>query len=304
MANKYAVVMTARGLLLGANAFINGLDYYDNEVDFYLIGNEAEKKYVDDAKQIKGLKVNLNFVHINDLKIKFPPPSQKRMGWHVRFYRYKVAQDVGKNYDAILIVDADMLCMNNIMKYFKLAHDTGFLVLPNNSWGSTVEKVEEIGIDFLQGASSPPFHNMPLFIDANKYNNFLNKVWDWGTKEDWGDMVQVSRTIFRENLVDRVFPLSNLHWVVSSHYFEAIKRTIRGGKQYLLVGEEKINMIHRRWWMKCVCEKFVHEIKEKDNFARGQNNIKIFWEEYQRFNTKHKIKIDVPSEKLDLACKI
>ena len=288
--------MTARGLLEGANAFINGLDYHDNEVDFYLAGEDPEKEYIEKAKTVSDLKVNLNFVHLTELLEKFPPPPQKRAGWYWRFYRYKMAADIGKNYEAVLIVDADMLCVNNIMQYFKLAHDTGFLILPNNTWGSTVEKVQDIGIDFLQGASSPPFHNMPLFLDANKHQNFLAKVWDWGGKEDWGDMVQVSRTIFRENLLDKVFPLCNLRWVMSSFYYESIKVTDRGGKRYLLIGEEKVNMIHRRWWMKTVCEKFVNEIKEPDNSKKGHNNVRIFWDTYKRFNTQHKIKIEIPND--------
>jgi len=294
--NKYAVIMTACGLLKGANAFINGLDYYDNEVDFYLAGGDPEKEYIEKAKQVSGLKVNLNFVHLDELQLNYPSPPPKRAGWQWRFYRYKMAEDIGKNYEAVLIVDADMLCMNNIMKYFKLAHDTGFLVLPNNSWGSTVEKVQEIGIDFLKGAASPPFHNMPLFLDANKYKNFLMQVWNWGGKEDWGDMVQVSRTIFRENLIDEVFLLSNLHWVVSSFYHEMIKSVDRGSKHYLMVGEERINMIHRRWWMNNVCEKFVNDIKEEDNERKGRNNVRLFWNEYNRFNTKHKIQIDIPDD--------
>ena len=74
MSNKYAVIMNSCGMLQGTNAFINGLDYYDNEVDFYLVGDDAEKDYVEQAKQVKDLKVNLNFVHINDLRKKFPPP--------------------------------------------------------------------------------------------------------------------------------------------------------------------------------------------------------------------------------------
>ena len=286
--------MTARGMLEGANAFINGLDYHDNEVDFYLSGAEPERKYVEEAKKIPDLKVNLHFVDGSELVAKYPPPPEKRGGWHVRFYRYKIAQEIGKNYDAVMIVDADMLCVNNIMKYFKIAHDTGFIVLPNNSWGTTIERVQEIGIDFLRGASSPPFHNMPLFLDANKWNVFLNKVWDWGTKEDWGDMTQVSRTIFRENIVDSVFTLSNLHWIMSSFYYEEIKKSNRGGKTYYMIGDEPINTVHRRWWREDVCRKFVGDIKGERDHTVGHHNVKLLFEEYKRMNTQHKIKFDYP----------
>ncbi len=288
--NRYAVIMIAKGMREGVNAFINGLDYHDNIVDFYLVGGPDDQEYVEEAKKIQDLKVNLIFVDINKLIEKYPAPG-KRGGWHVRFFRYKVAETIGRNYEAVLIVDADMLCVNNFMKYFKVAHDTGFLVLPNNSWGSSIEKVQDIGIEFLKGASSPPFHNMPLFIDCNKYEGFLHKVFEWGKVEDWGDMVQVSRTIFREKLLDSVFPLPNNLWVVSSWYYDLIKPAMAHGKKYFVQAEERIFTIHRRWWMPTVCTKFVGDIKEADNLVRGKNNARLFFDEYKRMNTSHKIKI-------------
>ncbi len=285
--------MTAKGLREGANAFINGLDYHDNEVDFYLAGGPDDKLYIEEAKKVKDLKVNLNFVDLAELVDKYPAPG-KRGGWHVRFYRYKIAETIGRNYDAVMIVDADMLCVNNLMKWFEVAHGSGLIVLPNNSWGSTTEKVTELGIEFLKGASSPPFHNMPMFIDCNKWHDFLHKVFEWGKVEDWGDMVQVSRTIYRENLLDQTLATPNNLWVVSSWYYDMIKRGMRGGKRYFINAEEKINTIHRRWWMESVCAKFVGDIKEADNLARGRNNAKLFWEEYRWANTEHKIRVPFP----------
>jgi len=290
--NRFAIVMTAQGMSVGANAFINGLDYYGNKVDFYLAGGPQEEALVKKAKEVPDLSVNLIFLSMTDLVKKWQPPKEKRGGWHVRFFRYRIAREYCQDYDAVLIIDADMLCVNNLMNYFEIAYGTGKIVLPTNTWGMPLEKTLQVGIESLRGASSPPFHNMPLFLNVKKHSDFLDKVWEWGLKEDYGDMVTVSRTLIRENWLDRVFSLYNLRWVCSSWYHDYIKKVNWGDKHYLILGEEKMFTVHRRWWMSKVVEKFVNDIKEVDNLKRGRNNAKLFWDEYKFFNTQWKVKLD------------
>lgn len=291
--HKYAVVMSAVGMLEGANAFLNGLDYYDNPVDFHVILDDGEKDWPKKVSEIKGLQPRL-VAYSLDYLLKLWPVD-KKPGWQVRYYRYKVAEVIAKNYDALMIVDADVLCLNNIMQYFKLAKDSGFLIMPTNPWGMALERVKKEGISGIDGASSPPFHNMPLFIDPKKWNWLLKRVWYWGLKEDFGDMATLSRTLYREKLFDQVFALPNCFWILSTFYLNFVKRVKTvDNKIYLKCSEEKINMVHRRWWIPDVCKKFITAIKEDDNLKKGRNNVKLFWEEYKRLNTEHKVKINFP----------
>ena len=203
--NKYAIIMTATGgMLPGVNAIINGLDYYENKIDFFLIGDDEIKNYVEqEIPKAKDLIVNVRFIHIKEVEKLVDIPDTKRSGWRVRFFRYKIAELYASEYSAVMIVDADMILLNNIMRYFELAEASDLLILPHNSWGVPVERIKEIAgqqnIEILRGASSPPFHNMPLFINPTTQLKFLETVWDWGLKEDFGDMCTVSRTIARKN---------------------------------------------------------------------------------------------------------
>jgi len=287
MARKYAISMTSVGMTTGVNAIYNGLKHFGNDIDFHLIS---------DDKEYAKLNKDIIFHDIDEYKKKFKIPADKRSGWQVRFFRYKLAEELKDKYDAIMIVDADMLCVNNIMKYFKIAAETGMIVIPSNPWGATVERVQEMGIEMLKGASSPPFHSLTI-LNPRIHLNLLKAIWEWGLKEPYGDMVTLSRTIFRLDLLDKVYMMPNSQWILSTFYLDMIKR--RGDK--LVICEEEINMIHRRWWMTGVCEKYYNDIKfdspEKLRQKHiGRNNVAIFFETFKKFNTQIGIKIDFPYE--------
>lgn len=284
---KYAVVMTSIGMKYGVNAFYNGIKYYGNDVDFHLVGGKEEKelfKYTD-----------ILYKDIKEMLEEFPIPSTKKGGWQVRFYRYKWAELIADQYDSIMIVDADMLCLNNLMKFFKIAADTGFIIMPNNSWGMSVEKVKELGVEPLKGASSPPFHSLTI-LDAKKWKEFLQKIWLSGLEENFGDMVTISRVLFRNNWEDYVYMLPNHQWILSTFYLDMIKKI---NKKYSIC-EEEIQTIHRRWWMPGVCEKFINDIKQDDKKIIGINNVKIFYNCFKFFNTQceHKLDWEYPNPKI------
>jgi len=280
------------GLLPGVNAFLNGLDYYGNTVDFHLIGDEHVQQYVEDNKEaLKQTTINLFFKSLYDLRKKWKFPPTKKSGWQVRFFRYRWAQEIKNDYDAILVVDADMVCLNNIMDKFKEAAETGLILQPNNPVGYTIERVRELGIGPIRGASSPPFHNMPLFLDAKKWNFLLDKLWHWGIEEPFGDMATLFRTEFRENVIDKVKLLPNELWLQEIFYKDMLKRIERNGKIYLSTSDnQELRTLHKRWWLADLCESRVFDIKEKDNYVRGKNNVMLFWEEYKRLNLEWKLK--------------
>ena len=294
--HEYAIVMTSRGWGLhpGMNAVINGLDYYDNEVDLFLIHGNDENEYLERIKTIPNLKVKIIPVPIDICRTLWPD-YKKDEGWQNIFFRYKVINLVGQKYHSIMMCDSDMFCCNNIMKYFEVVTGSNLIMLPSNPWGSSVEACKTNWARICTGASAPPFHCMPLFLDAKRHQEFLNKVWERGKEEAYLDMEILNRTIFAEKMTDKIFTLPNILWVHTSWYYDMVKRVMYDGKIYLESMEERINFVHRRWWMSEVCKKYVEDI-DKDFcpqcYVKGRNNVKIFWEEYKRLNQTHKIKLD------------
>jgi len=286
--NKYAVIMTAtENLQIGANAFINSLDFYGNKgFDFYLI-NDFDDEYFKDAKELNFPLFNIRFNDLGkDLKLS---KNKDVRGWKGRFFRWLLAKDIGVEYDAILVVDADMFCLNNIMQYFKIAKDTGYIVMINNPIGYHIEGVREKGIGPIRGAQTPPVHCMPTFIDGKKHHDFLEDIWKNGLEGELGDMSTMFRVIFERNLWDNLFRLPNALWIQTWWYHDMIGKKMNT----LYCANERMNMVHGRWWIASVGRQ-AEDIKEKNLIGFGRNNVRLFFEFYQKFNTQHKIKIDFP----------
>jgi hypothetical protein len=301
--NKYAIVMLSHGsgLIPGCNAFLNGLDYYDNTgFDYHVIQHNVPDTLLKKWETSFNFPVKIiNFVDLDD---KYSPEINagtseiKRAGWRVRFYRYRYAYDIRDQYDAFLIVDADMICLNNIMKYFKIAADTGMILMPNNTYGPAIDCYNFEGI---RGASSPPLHNMPQFIDIKKWPHFYEAIWDWGLKETFGDMATIFRTIHRMNFIKDVLILDNSLWL-QTHFYDVMlgrQKNKMTGKTYLTASGARVFMVHRRWWMHSVVDKFVGDIKGVYDKEKGINNCRLFWEEFKRLNTEHKVVIEYDLER-------
>ena len=188
-----------------------------------------------------------------------------------------------------MTIDADMLCCNDVTKWFKVAHSTGYFVMPDNPYG---KDILGYNVESLQGAASPPCHNMPLFCNVTQHKDLYEQIWEWGLKEPYGDMVTVFKTMHRMNRVDNILQLPNNLWI-QTHYYQSDIRVLKiDNKVYLSSACSKINMVHRRFWMKSVCEKFVNDIKEPDNKKVGKHNVQQFYNMYKRLNLEHKVVLD------------
>jgi len=285
--NKYAVIMTATGdFKFGANAFLNSLDYYGNkELDYYLI-NDFEPDYIE---KVRAFDFPVIDVRINQLN--YDIPSNKNVkGWKARFFRWKFATEIASKYDVLLIVDADMVCMNNIMQYFKIAKDTGYIIVVNNPIGYSLEHIQKNGIEGVRGAASPPVHCMPIFIDGKRYQKFLEKIWENGISGDLGDMSTLFRTLYWEKLLGNLFRLPNALWIQTWWYHDLIEK--KGN--YLYCANERMNMFHGKWWISKNYQK-AEEIKESNLIDFGRKNIRLFFEQYKKFNTQWKVNLDFPS---------
>jgi SAM-dependent methyltransferase len=296
--NKYAVVMASIGtqLLSGMNAVINGLDYHDNEVDLYLIHGDLEKEYIKKALAVKDLKVNIIPVHIDECRKLWTDYRKEDGGWQNLFFRWKVLDLIGKKYNSVMLCDSDMLCVNNIMKYFKAVENSELIILPSNPWGSSVEACTENWEKIIRGASAPPFHCMPIFLDIKQHPNLINKFWERSKVDNYLDMEILNRTFFAEQMLDKILSVPNNLWVLTSWYLSNVSKNWEDKKLYFKIMEERINFIHRRWFIDSVCDQFIYAIREKDNLEKGLNNLRLFREEYRRINTEHKIKITFPSK--------
>ena len=280
--NRFAMVLTCtQGLLEQANSLFNGLEIYGNTVDVHLLSKDINKDYLDrlpDNFYVPDWKT-----HVVDLN----KPKHKGGGWEVRYYRYKHVREIKDFYDAVMIIDADVFLIGNLMEHFERAFTEGCLIMPNNPRGVALDRAN---LDNVNGASSPPYHCHPFFFDPKKYDFLMADVYKYGLEEDFGDMATLYRTLFRHDIHKTVVTIPNDLYCFTDWHFDKMEKTFdENNKMVLTYKGNRVIVVHRRWNMPAVREKFVHDLKGK-HIEFGTHNVEIFKEAIDWLNATGSLK--------------
>ena len=280
--NRFAVVLTCtQGLIENVTAAFNGFELYGNEVDVHLLSKDMDEGYLnalpDNYKVVRWPEVQ------DESRNQY---KNKNAGWEVRFYRYKYIRTIKDQYDAVMLLDADVFVTGNFMEHFERAYTEGVLIMPDNPWGSSVERAT---LDNIKGASSPPFHCHPHFFDPKKYDWLMGQVYEAGMQEDYGDMATLYRTLLRNDAVKNIIPIPNDLYCFTGWHHDKIEESMVDNKLQLKYKGEEMIVIHRRWAMKKVRDKFGSDLKGKD-IEPGMHNLEVFARAIKWLNENGSIK--------------
>lgn len=301
---KYAFVVSDSGYTYGINALINGLKYYDNDVTFHHLywGPKAEEwsKSVQNSGEFDFKSINLKDL-VNNLNY---PKKKGKMSpaWVCKFYRYFYCAMELAEYDAICIMDADMMVANNIMQWFDIAACSDKLIMPNNDMSPY--ECNWYDVNKIGGGSNPPLHNMPFFFKPSFIikSIFLSLI---NISEKWqvSDMASINHAIIESKQMDNVLALPNCLWLLSvATNIRLFFREI-GGLKYLVLHKsgDKVNSVHRPWWSPGYCKKEIDGRKNGQARDNLLSNVTLFWDMLYFFNTQlyHKVpwEIEFPEVK-------
>jgi hypothetical protein len=286
--SRYAVTIgSSHAYVQGLNATLNALDYYNvKDIDVYVFSNKFLKEYFD---YIKG-KFNFPLYYIDAEEL---CPSEETnfasdggVAWKdVMFFwgKYPLFNRIMNQYDAILHVDGDMMIVDDISSYFKIAADTGNLLIADNA--RSVYSLSQINeqrfnsnkdalLEFCKGF---PVLNYVFFFDAKKYTQLIDFVWEYrnntekNTKHYGLETAYFVQGLYECNLLDKVVPLSFNHWI-SDNYLTRVKIPLEldSNNKYHLIAPDGKNLqtVHGRFWNSYVLE---HTIELTDPKRNKQN---------------------------------
>lgn len=284
--SKYAVVVCATGdLLPGVNALLNGLKYYGNEVDFHLIYSRDHimVPYVQ-AIQDSGLFPNFFPVIFQDYIVEVEEKEgkfAKDAPFYLMTLRYYYASGL-RDYDAVVVFDADEAVVNNIMWFLEVAAKTDFVIAPNNGFsGEEYDAYDPKGHMSTAGCC---IYNHPFFFSPAVYGDLFRQVPQVAYDLGIGDINAVHELLKTNGLMStKVFVQPGVLWItifvgtaVTAHY--------PGGKRFLQISTgDRLRTIHGRWWYAFNMEKF--SVEPKTDAERLQNwTIRYLWETYYFLN--------------------
>lgn len=293
--NRFALVITDTHLVPGSHALLSALEYYGaSEVDVHYLawpGSPAA-----DAVVAGEYSWYPNFYHIPLVPDILPPEyaplwdNAPNCCYHSRF---AYAANL-KEYEAVSIFDADILLCNNPIPYFELAATSGKFLTPDNEYsGYQADGYDLAGI---QGDASPPWHNQPSFFCPATWGSFMRRIPLVGMAEKRSDIVALSRMLLQEGRADDVLTLPACLWLSTHYYRQHLVLRNVGDKRYLALHEngDRLNAVHRRWWMSSICTQFLTDITPGEDRERGRNNIRLFHDMYTFFNRDctHRLEYD------------
>lgn len=272
--NKYAIVVTADyKFISGVSALINSCLIYGNEVDFHLLYWDKPGGPFD--RYVANLQTDPRYdflfpIHLPTYIEKVNPKGYDtsfKPKYYLKFWRHFYPQEL-LDYDAIVIFDADMMIVENIMQYFEIAAKTGRILIPRNS-SIYAQQIDNYSESAFKHSYAPPCHSMPLFYDPKKHHEFFRLIPPLAQQMGRGEMVAINCLFHKMGIYKDLILLPNSLWL-GTRWKELEYSILYGnhGIQHITVAGDRVFSIHGRWWAEETLDKIPQG--ERVGKANGQ----------------------------------
>lgn len=206
-------------------ANINSLGFVGNTQDVHFYGYNIPDSVIN---QFDKLNYNIIYHAITDAEIQ----EAHGLSEVVCRKRYKFVDDLKEQYDAICVLDADMVFIRNPEMYFDIAYKTGFVV----GVSKEQNKVYDDPHHQYNGKWLIPkgyynevdLCNCPLFIDPKIWGNCLKRSFDIfvdgfndmsGTNFKAPDMDAMNISLIEAGSADKTIVMPGLQWLGTNEQF-------------------------------------------------------------------------------------
>jgi hypothetical protein len=294
--SKFAFIVGATyGYTPELVALLNSLDYVGNQADVHVLAIELETDLMLQA--IQKLTYKVIFHDISE---------QEWQEGHGRSEivcrkRYWYAAEIGKDYDAVCVLDADLVFVRNPVHFFEVAEKTGLVV----GVSKEQNKVYDDPHHQFNGEWIIPegyynrvdLCNCPTFVNPKIWGEAFRKSWEWfvtgfpDTNMKCPDMDCMNIALLKYGSADRTIVLAGVQWLSTNE--QAMKPYIRFIEDRGLIKTESgfpVYSFHGQFYIKkwrdcqlenrhnCACgylkaDKHPEVIENLDGQARGSMNL-------------------------------
>lgn len=200
-------------------ALLNSLEMINNPHPVHVIGYKLPQEFVS---QFSLLSYPVIFYDI-------PEAEAREFGGEGEILcrkRYWYAAEWGKtrHYDAVCVLDADMIFARPVDQLFKIASECGYIVGASLEQKRIYGEIEHHKINGVQVLPHPTWNPKdiacaPLFFDPQRYGDLFKECWTIFTSGypetnfKAPDMESYNLLLIRDHLLDQVFQLPNMCYV-------------------------------------------------------------------------------------------
>lgn len=234
--SKYAYVVSAcTKYTPELCALLNSLCYVGNKFNVHVFwcSRDGNRDFID---QFKNLSYNVILHEVSQKEIE----ESRGITEVTCRKRYWYAAEVGLMYEAVCILDADLVFVRNPWQYFEIAAKTGFILGPTKEQNKVYDHDHHLVNGEWVWSVPRGFYNdkdlcnCPVFIDAKKWNDALRMSWyvfiNGGFKAP--DMDAMSLSFLQFDGYDQIVKLAGLQWLGTNeqHLKPYIRVVERNGK--------------------------------------------------------------------------
>lgn len=309
MLSKYAYIVCADVRYLPeVIANLNSLDFVGNKHDVHFYGYQIPQNVID---QFSKLSYKVVFHNITDKEVE----DSHGLSEVVCRKRYHYAAEVGWDYQAVCVLDADMVFVRDPHLFFEVAARTGFVLC----CGKEQNKVYDDPHHQFKGEwiinegfyNSNDLINCPLFVDAKVWGEALRQSFKWfmeGFPNDnmkCPDMDCENIALLKYGSFDKTIVLPGIQFIGTNEqmlkpYMRVVEdrgllKTESGIQifsfhgQYYHVSWRDNQLNNRHGCIKGYLKASGESLESSDNMARGAMNLL-----YERFKRMLDYKIEIP----------
>lgn len=208
--SKYTVELTA---------LLNSLDFVGNKQDLHLIGINLSEEFTSQFDKL-GYRVihhAINQEEIEDSRGISEVTCRKRY-----WYAAEIGNAKSYGYEAVCILDADLIFTRNPIQYFEIAAKTGYIVGPCKEQNKVYDDPHcEVDGEWKWKHVPRGFYNekdmcnCPVFIDARKWETPLR--WSWNIFHKHGfraaDMCAMNLSFLEFAGQENLLTLAGIQWL-------------------------------------------------------------------------------------------
>jgi len=241
MGSKYAFIVAASANYIpGLVAMFNSLKRLDNEHDVILISFRMPEWFLESLKAYS-------------YTIRVIETEGENQTHQTAIERFRVAVEIGHEYDAICLLDADMFLEANVDVFF-LAGSKGLIVTGSNGMIINFNKKYQEQYDCYLDQDEWPYPQIhttvPIFLDTRNLDWF-DALYKSRRIDAWDDFLYLNLLGIKMGKYKKMICMPPYMFTGIHHWQMKPETAVMEKGDLLLSGtEEQIYMIHGKWWDK------------------------------------------------------
>lgn len=244
--NRYAFIVGASdNYMEGLVAMFNSLEYHGHTADVILIPWKLPQEFLDGLGKYS-------------FEVRLFPNDVEHQVLATAIERFRVAYQIGTEYEAICLLDADMFFLDNVDLFFEIA-SKGFIVTGSNGmiidFGTSYQEQYEVDL----GQPNWPYKKVhttaPIFISPQDLDWF-EALYNARRIDSWDDFLYLNILGIKMGKYKNMLCMPPYAFTGIHHWHLKVETgLVRKGPDIVLAGtEEAVYIAHGKFWEENYCK--------------------------------------------------